>query len=246
MLLGKSLAVFIERSPVSVMVSATLERVFEPAVLDRVFRGACRPGLRQGIGFLPVRANHVRRGVQGIAVRGSVLPSPPGRNSGDPASCLRQVEAAGIASPRGVGALLGRGTESLREGDAVAGPAAAASLPRTSPGWKSPDWHRASYFRVAPVSLRRLAGAGAGVLRSAVWFDHRRGSLRRRPCPGALVVEGGVGVHLRARLHLGGPQLLHQRVFVRYSSPAGLFYHPAARIHALLRIEGKTPFGGPG
>ena len=158
MLLGKSLAVFIERSPVSVMVSATLERVFELAVLDRVFQEHAVLGYAKELAFSG-RANYVRRGVQGIAVRGSVLPSPPGRNSGYPASCLRQVEAAGIASPRGVGALLGRGTESLREGYAVAGPAAAASLPRTSPGWKSPDWHRTSYFRVSPVSLRRLAGA---------------------------------------------------------------------------------------
>ena len=43
------------------------------------------------------------------------------------------------------------------------------------------------------------------------------------------------------RLHLAADRnFLHQRVFVRYSSPAGLFYHPAARIHALLRIEGEN------
>ena len=38
MLLGKPLTVFIEQSPVSVMVSATIERVFEPAVLDKISR----------------------------------------------------------------------------------------------------------------------------------------------------------------------------------------------------------------
>lgn len=38
MLLGKPFAVFVEKSPVSVMVRATVERVFEPAVLDRVFQ----------------------------------------------------------------------------------------------------------------------------------------------------------------------------------------------------------------
>lgn len=38
MLLGKPFSVFIEKSPVSVMVSGTLERVFQPAVLDRIFQ----------------------------------------------------------------------------------------------------------------------------------------------------------------------------------------------------------------
>jgi hypothetical protein len=37
MLLGKPFAAFIDKSPVSVMVSGTLERVFEPAVLDQIF-----------------------------------------------------------------------------------------------------------------------------------------------------------------------------------------------------------------
>ncbi len=51
MLLGKSLAVFIERSPVSVMVSATLERVFEPAVLDRVFQEHAVLGYAKELAF---------------------------------------------------------------------------------------------------------------------------------------------------------------------------------------------------
>ncbi|MGW8256427.1 MAG: transposase [Thermoguttaceae bacterium] len=38
MLLGKSFAVFIKESPISVMVSGTMERVFEPAMLDRIFQ----------------------------------------------------------------------------------------------------------------------------------------------------------------------------------------------------------------
>jgi hypothetical protein len=38
MLLGKPLTAFIEQSPVSVMVSATIERVFEPTVLDQIFQ----------------------------------------------------------------------------------------------------------------------------------------------------------------------------------------------------------------
>jgi len=37
MLLGKPFAAFIDKSPVSVMVSGTLERVFEPTVLDQIF-----------------------------------------------------------------------------------------------------------------------------------------------------------------------------------------------------------------
>jgi hypothetical protein len=38
MLLGKPFAVFIKESPISVMVSGTVGRVFEPAMLDRIFQ----------------------------------------------------------------------------------------------------------------------------------------------------------------------------------------------------------------
>ena len=38
MLLGKPFAAFIDKSPISVMVSGTLERVFEPTVLDQIFQ----------------------------------------------------------------------------------------------------------------------------------------------------------------------------------------------------------------
>jgi hypothetical protein len=38
MLLGKPFAAFIAESPVSVMVSGTMERIFEPTVLDRIFQ----------------------------------------------------------------------------------------------------------------------------------------------------------------------------------------------------------------
>ena len=37
MLLGKPFAAFVEKSPISVMVTGTVERIFDPAVLDRVF-----------------------------------------------------------------------------------------------------------------------------------------------------------------------------------------------------------------
>jgi hypothetical protein len=51
MLLGKPLAVFIEQSPVSVMVSATVERVFEPAILDRIFRDHAVLGYAKELAF---------------------------------------------------------------------------------------------------------------------------------------------------------------------------------------------------
>src|SRR3989304_7288266 len=38
MLRGKPFGAFIEKSPISVMVSGTLERVFEPTVLDQIFQ----------------------------------------------------------------------------------------------------------------------------------------------------------------------------------------------------------------
>ena len=51
MLLGKPLTVFIEQSPVSVMVSATIERVFEPAVLDQIFQDHAVLGYAKELAF---------------------------------------------------------------------------------------------------------------------------------------------------------------------------------------------------
>lgn len=51
MLLGKALTVFVEQSPVSVMVSATIERVFEPAVLDQVFQNHAVLGYAKELAF---------------------------------------------------------------------------------------------------------------------------------------------------------------------------------------------------
>jgi hypothetical protein len=51
MLLGKPLTVFIEQSPVSVMVSAAIERVFEPAVLDQVFQNHAVLGYAKELAF---------------------------------------------------------------------------------------------------------------------------------------------------------------------------------------------------
>ena len=51
MLLGKPLAVFVEKSPVSVMVSGTLERVFEPAVLDSIFEDHTVLGYTKELAF---------------------------------------------------------------------------------------------------------------------------------------------------------------------------------------------------
>jgi IS4 transposase len=51
MLLGKPLRVFIEQSPVSVMVNATIERVFEPAELDQVFQNHAVLGYSKELAF---------------------------------------------------------------------------------------------------------------------------------------------------------------------------------------------------
>lgn len=51
MLLGKAFAAFIEESPVSVMVSGTVERVFAPAVLDQVFQDHAVMGYTKELAF---------------------------------------------------------------------------------------------------------------------------------------------------------------------------------------------------
>src|SRR3972149_11276725 len=51
MLLGDPLTMFIEQSPVSVMVSATIGRVFEPAVLDQIFQNHAVLGYAKELAF---------------------------------------------------------------------------------------------------------------------------------------------------------------------------------------------------
>lgn len=51
MLLSKPFAAFIDKSPVSVMVSGTLERVFEPTVLDRIFQDHAILGYAKELSF---------------------------------------------------------------------------------------------------------------------------------------------------------------------------------------------------
>jgi IS4 transposase len=51
MLLGKRFAAFIEKSPISVMVTGTVERIFDPAVLDRVFQDHAVVGYFKQLAF---------------------------------------------------------------------------------------------------------------------------------------------------------------------------------------------------
>jgi hypothetical protein len=51
MLLGKPFAAFIEASPIRVMVSGTLERIFEPPVLDRIFQDQAVLGYTKELAF---------------------------------------------------------------------------------------------------------------------------------------------------------------------------------------------------
>jgi hypothetical protein len=51
MLLGKPFAAFVEESAISVMVGGTIERVFEPAVLDRIFQDHAVLGYAKELAF---------------------------------------------------------------------------------------------------------------------------------------------------------------------------------------------------
>ena len=51
MLLGKAFATFAEKSPISVMVRGTVERIFDPAVLDRVFQNHAVTGYFKKLAF---------------------------------------------------------------------------------------------------------------------------------------------------------------------------------------------------
>ncbi len=51
MLLGKALTLFIEKSPVSVMVGATIERLFDPAMLDQIFQDHALLGYTKELTF---------------------------------------------------------------------------------------------------------------------------------------------------------------------------------------------------
>ncbi len=51
MLLGKAFAAFVEKSPVSVMVTGTIQRIFDPAVLDEVFQNHAVLGYFKKLAF---------------------------------------------------------------------------------------------------------------------------------------------------------------------------------------------------
>ena len=51
MLLGKAFAAFVEKSPISIMVRGTVERIFDPAVLDRVFQDHAVTGYFKKLAF---------------------------------------------------------------------------------------------------------------------------------------------------------------------------------------------------
>ena len=51
MLLGKAFAAFVEKTPISVMVSATLERVFQPSVVDAIFQDQAVSGYTKQLLF---------------------------------------------------------------------------------------------------------------------------------------------------------------------------------------------------
>jgi len=51
MLLGKPFATFVEESPISVMVSGTLERIFDPVVLDQIFQNHAVVGYFKKLAF---------------------------------------------------------------------------------------------------------------------------------------------------------------------------------------------------
>lgn len=51
MLLGKAFAAFVEKSPISVMVTATLERVFQPRVVDAIFQDQAVSGYTRELLF---------------------------------------------------------------------------------------------------------------------------------------------------------------------------------------------------
>ena len=51
MLLGKALSAFVEASPISVMVSGTMERIFDPPVLDQIFQDHAILGYAKELAF---------------------------------------------------------------------------------------------------------------------------------------------------------------------------------------------------
>ena len=51
MLLGKAFNAFVEKSPVSVMVTGTIQRIFDPAVLDEIFQNHAMLGYFKKLAF---------------------------------------------------------------------------------------------------------------------------------------------------------------------------------------------------
>ncbi len=245
MLLGKPLAVFIERSPVSVMVSATLERVFEPAVLDQVFQEHAVLGYAKELAFsqcVQIMCDVVFKESPSVGAFYQAHPDEIPVTRQAVYDKLKRLESqVPAALVHYSGEELGPCMKAMRS-------QALPLLPRYRVRVLDGNHLTGTEHRI--FELRRFRSAALPG-QALVFYDPQYGLITDVvPCEDAHAQERSLLKEalacISARLHFGGPQLLHQRVFVWYSSPGGFLYYPSARLHALLRIEGKTPFGGPG
>ena len=245
MLLGKPLAVFIERSPVSVMVSATLERVFEPAVLDQVFQEHAVLGYAKELAFsqcVQIMCDVVFKESPSVGAFYQAHPDEIPVTRQAVYDKLKRLESqVPAALVHYSGEELGPCVKAMRS-------QAPPLLPRYRVRVLDGNHLTGTDHRI--FELRRFRSAALPG-QTLVFYDPQHGLITDVvPCEDAHAQERSLLKEalacISARVHLGGPQLLHQRVFVRYSLPEGFLYHPAARLHALLRVEGKALFGGPG
>src|ERR1022692_3913713 len=111
--------------------------------------------------------------------------------------------------------------------------AVVAGLPRADSGWQSPQRQRASPWRLAWDGRRGAARPGARAVGPAADDHRRRHPVRRRPCPGAVVVGSSAADPSATRLGDRRPELLHDLVLVWHSTAPGAIHYPPTRPHAV-------------
>ena len=189
MLLGKPFAAFVERSPISVMVSGTLERIFNPVVLDQVFQDHAVTGYFKKLTFskcVEIMSDVVFNESPSV---GAYYQAHQGEIPVNRQSLYDKLKRMELQIPA---ALVHYSAEELLPGIKAMGSQAPPLLPRYRV--RALDGNHLAGTEHRIFELRRfraaaLPGQSLALLRPAVRLDHRRYSLRRRVCPGTLVVD---------------------------------------------------------
>ena len=228
---------FTQDAPLSVMAQGIMENALNPQILDQLFEDVAREAVHPQAPLLHDRRPDERGRLPHPALDPRRL-SGAGRDRRGHDRCrLRQARRhrdrrVGRAGPDG-----GRAVASGHRRDGRRPGGLAARLSRPDPRRQPPPRLRAPAQGVADDPRRGLARPGAGRARPPADAGHRRGPVRRRPCPGAIAAGPDPGDRRGQGPLDRRPQLLHDRLPLRDRAAGRLLRDPTARLDAPLGVR---------